>query len=89
MPKRLHARAAQDEREERQVRKLAASHHAPADWKFHAKTGSRKLGRQDASRDCGDALLSSKSRAHPASPASMQRGPTVWRCEKERDASPA
>ena len=37
MPKRLQARTAQDEREERQVRKLAGSHHAPADWKFHAQ----------------------------------------------------
>ena len=37
MPKQLKARAAQDEREERQVRKLAGSHHAPADWKFHAQ----------------------------------------------------
>jgi transposase len=36
MPKQLKARAAQDEREERQVCKLAGSHHAPADWKFHA-----------------------------------------------------
>ena len=31
MPKLLHARAAQDEAEERQVRKLAASRHAPGD----------------------------------------------------------
>lgn len=37
MPKHLQARAAQDGREERQVRKLARSHHAPADWKFHAR----------------------------------------------------
>lgn len=37
MPKRLQARPAQDEREERQVRKLAGSHHAPTDWKFHAQ----------------------------------------------------
>jgi len=37
MPKQLKARAAQDEREERQVYKLAGSHHAPADWKFHAQ----------------------------------------------------
>jgi transposase len=37
MPKHLQARAAQDEREERRVRKLAGSHHAPADWKFHAQ----------------------------------------------------
>lgn len=37
MPKQVHARTAQDEREERQVRKLAGSHHAPADWKLHAR----------------------------------------------------
>jgi transposase len=28
---------AQDEQEERQLRKLARSHHAPADWKLHAQ----------------------------------------------------
>jgi hypothetical protein len=33
MPKHVQTRAAQDEHEERQVRKLARSHHAPADWK--------------------------------------------------------
>ena len=33
MPKQVKARAAQDPQEERQVRKLAWSHHAPADWK--------------------------------------------------------
>lgn len=37
MPKHLQARTACDEREEHQVRKLAGSHHAPADWKFHAQ----------------------------------------------------
>lgn len=37
MPKHVKARAAQDEQEERTVRKLAKSHHAPADWKFHAQ----------------------------------------------------
>lgn len=37
MPKHVQARAAQNEQEERQVRKLARSHHAPADWKFHAQ----------------------------------------------------
>jgi transposase len=36
MPKHVKARAAQDEQEERLVRKLANSHHAPADWKWHA-----------------------------------------------------
>jgi transposase len=37
MPKHVRARAAQDEQEERTVRKLAKSHHAPADWKLHAQ----------------------------------------------------
>ena len=37
MPKHVQARVAQDEQEERQLRKLARSHHAPADWKVHAQ----------------------------------------------------
>ena len=37
MPKRVQARAAQNEQEEREVRKLARSHHAPSDWKLHAQ----------------------------------------------------
>jgi transposase len=36
MPKILRARPAQDKQEERQVRKLAASRHGPADWIKHA-----------------------------------------------------
>jgi transposase len=37
MPKQVKAREAQDKQEERLVRKLAKSYHAPADWKFHAQ----------------------------------------------------
>ncbi len=37
MPKHVKARVAQDKQEERMVSKLAKSHHAPADWKFHAQ----------------------------------------------------
>jgi len=37
MPKHVRARAAQDEQEARTVRKLAQSHHAPADWVSHAR----------------------------------------------------
>jgi transposase len=37
MPKLLRARVAQDEQEERQIRKLAASRHGPADWIMHAR----------------------------------------------------
>jgi transposase len=37
MPKILRVRAPQDEKEERWVRKLAASRHGPADWIQHAQ----------------------------------------------------
>lgn len=37
MPKLLFARAAQDEKEEHQIRKLAGSRHAPGDWILRAK----------------------------------------------------
>src|SRR5262249_26236899 len=37
MPTLLHARPPLDEREERQVHKLAHSAHAPADWVWHAR----------------------------------------------------
>lgn len=41
MPKILRVRAAQDENEEKQVRKLAASRHGPADWLLHARIVAR------------------------------------------------
>jgi transposase len=41
MPKLLRARAAQDEQEEKQVRKLAGSRHGPADWILHARIVAR------------------------------------------------
>src|SRR5215471_1912894 len=41
MPKILRARAAQDEKEEKQVRKLAGSRHGPADWILHARIVAR------------------------------------------------
>ena len=37
MPKILRVRAAHDEREEKQVHKLAGSRHGPADWLLHAR----------------------------------------------------
>src|SRR5258708_3741123 len=37
MPKHVQARSPKDEREERMVRKLAQSYHAPADWKVHTR----------------------------------------------------
>jgi transposase len=41
MPKILRVRAAQDEKEEKQVRKLAGSRHGPADWILHARIVAR------------------------------------------------
>ena len=41
MPKILRVRAAQDEQEEKQVRKLAGSRHGPADWILHARIVAR------------------------------------------------
>jgi transposase len=41
MPKILRVRAAQDEQEEKQVRKLAGSRHGPADWILHAPMVAR------------------------------------------------
>src|SRR5260370_31171473 len=41
MPKILRVRAAQDEKEERWVRKLAVSRHGPADWIVHARIVAR------------------------------------------------
>ena len=37
MPKKVQARAAQDEREAQQLRKLAMSRHGPADWVVRAR----------------------------------------------------
>ena len=41
MPKILRVRVAHDEREEKQVRKLAGSRHGPADWILHARMVAR------------------------------------------------
>jgi transposase len=41
MPKILRVRAAHDETEEKQVRKLAGSRHGPADWILHARMVAR------------------------------------------------
>ena len=41
MPKILCVRAAQDDKEEKQVRKLAGSRHGPADWILHARMVAR------------------------------------------------
>jgi transposase len=41
MPKILRVRAPQDEKEEKQVCKLAASRHGPADWILHARIVAR------------------------------------------------
>ncbi|BCL80910.1 hypothetical protein ccbrp13_33750 [Ktedonobacteria bacterium brp13] len=88
MPKRLQARTAQDEREELQVRKLAGSHHAPADWKFHAQmvveSWAGKTPQEIATiLDCHPKQCASTW------PDSTKKGSTGWGCEKARGASRA
>ena len=73
MPKQVKARAAQDPQEERQVRKLAWSHHVPADWKGHAQMMQSELGRQDAQRDRRRVGLPSANGTYP-SEAVQRRG---------------
>jgi hypothetical protein len=68
MPKHIRARAAQDEQEESQVRKLARSHHAPADWKFHAKMVIESWAGKTQSADRSRAEVSSQNGAHPSGP---------------------
>lgn len=74
MPKILRARAAQEEQEERQVRRLAASRHGPADWIIHARMvarspgwgaggGHRKASCSVVPRRCGAACTASMLRA--------------------------
>jgi transposase len=46
MPKILRVRAAHDEKEEKQVRKLAGSRHGPADWILHAGMVTRSWDRE-------------------------------------------
>ena len=41
MPRLLRARRPQDAEEERKVRKLAGSRHAPGDWNFRARINCR------------------------------------------------
>ena len=47
MPKIVRVRAPQDEKEEKQVRKLAGSRHGPADWILHARMVARSWDGQD------------------------------------------
>ena len=52
MPKLLVARPPQDATEERQVRKLVGSRHAPADWIRRAKMIVLPLARAAHARYC-------------------------------------
>ena len=64
MPKLLHARPALDAHEAHQVRKLATSTHAPADWIIHAKMIACTVGK--APRTTAIAAAVALSRANGA-----------------------
>ncbi len=67
MPKILRVRASQDDKEEKQVRKLAASRHGPADWILHARMVARSWDgeRVEAiAREVGCSALTVRRRLH-------------------------
>jgi transposase len=67
MPKILRVRAAQDEKEEKQVRKLAGSRHGPADWILHARMVARSWDgeRVEAiAKELGCSALTVRRRLH-------------------------
>ncbi len=67
MPKILRVRAAHDDKEEKQVRKLAASRHGPADWILHARMVARSWDgeRVEAiARELGCSPLTVRRRLH-------------------------
>jgi hypothetical protein len=74
MPKILRVRAAQDEKEERWVRKLAVSRHGPADWIVHARIVARSW--DAALRRCAAAYI-----------ALMPRGSKDWEIGLNRDVA--
>ncbi len=71
MPKLLFARPAQDAPEERQVRKLASSRHAPADWIRRATMIVLQLAGLTHHRYCRSAPLPSPNR--PRAPQRLQQ----------------
>ncbi len=67
MPKILRVRVPQDEKEERWVRKMAASRHGPADWIVHARMVVRSWDgeRVEAiAKDLGCSALTVRRRLH-------------------------
>ncbi len=76
MPKHVKARGAQDEQEERQIHKLARSHHAPADWKFHAQMVVESWAGKTQIADRSRTGLPSQNGAHP--PRTVQRRGDHW-----------
>ena len=78
MPKHLAARPPLDATEERQVRKLAHSVHAPADWIFHAKMIVRSWEGQRYSPDRGRAGAVIPRRCVTACMPSTNAGSMGW-----------
>ena len=67
MPKLLRARPPLDAKEERQVRKLAGSRHAPGDW-IRRADGGPELGWPPNERDRGRAEVPSGDRPEATDP---------------------
>jgi hypothetical protein len=73
MPPLLHARPPADPDEQRTLRRLAASRHAPADWILRARIVVRSWDGARASQIAARAGLSPQDRAAVAAPLQYPR----------------
>jgi hypothetical protein len=74
VPRLLRARLPEDAEEERKIRKLAGSRHAPADWIFRARIISRSWqGLRNANKIAEELGCHPKRPSGSASTASMTR----------------
>jgi hypothetical protein len=89
MPKHVQARAAQNEAEERTVRKLARSHHAPVDWKIHAQMVIESWAGKTPNEIATELACHPQTVRIHEGRASMPRGSKDWGCEQGQAASPA
>jgi uncharacterized paraquat-inducible protein A len=70
MPKLLHAGSPRDETEQRQVRKVTTSRHAPADWVWPAKMIARSW---EGARTSTSAAHECRPRVPPREAATCRR----------------
>jgi hypothetical protein len=79
MPKIVRVRAPQDEKEEKQVRKLAGSRHGPADWILHARMVARSWDGERVE------AIAKELQCNPQTVRLMPRASKAWEIGPKRD----